>query len=229
MTDNSIRVILIGGTSHTGKSTLARMLASQLEWRHISTDTLARHPGRPWKEPPERVPEHVAEHYLTLSVDELIVDVLRHYKDNVWPKVEQLVDSHVNDHTKDPLVLEGSALWPEWFIALDPENIAGLWLTAAQPVIAARIYAESSYRIKNPRGKEMIDQFLRRSWAYNTRMMAVVGRLGLPFLDAGAACSVEQLCEQCLDLLAMGPAFGVSNEPPNLSIIQGPRADLTLC
>jgi len=209
MADNSIRVLLIGGTSHTGKSTLARTLASQLGWRHISTDALARHPGRPWKEPSERVPEHVAEHYLTLSVDELIADVLRHYKDNVWPKVELLVASHAIDLTKPPLILEGSALWPEWFAALDPDPIAGLWLTAAEPIIAARIYAESSYHSRNSRGKEMIDQFLRRSWAYNARMMAVVERLRLPYLDAGAARSVEQLCEQCLGLLARGSAFNV--------------------
>ena len=41
-----LRVILIGGSSHVGKSTLAQSLASKLGWRYISTDSLARHPGQ---------------------------------------------------------------------------------------------------------------------------------------------------------------------------------------
>ena len=42
-----IRVLLIGGPSHTGKSTLAETLAAELGWNHVSTDSMARHPGRP--------------------------------------------------------------------------------------------------------------------------------------------------------------------------------------
>ena len=75
--DSSPRVVLIGGTSHVGKSTLSESLAARLGWTRISTDTLARHPGRPWKPAPEKVPDHVAEHYLSLSVNELIEDVPR--------------------------------------------------------------------------------------------------------------------------------------------------------
>ena len=80
--DSSLRVVFIGGTSHVGKSTLAESLAARLGWTRISTDTLARHPGRPWRPAPEKVPDHVAEHYLSLSVNELLKDVLRHYRVN---------------------------------------------------------------------------------------------------------------------------------------------------
>ena len=78
-------VLLIGGTSHTGKSTLGTRLAHERNGVYQSTDTLARHPGRPWKTFPETVPPHVAEHYLTLTPPELIADVVRHYTQNVWP------------------------------------------------------------------------------------------------------------------------------------------------
>lgn len=40
------RVILIGGSSHVGKSTLAQYQAAKLGWNYRSTDKLARHPGR---------------------------------------------------------------------------------------------------------------------------------------------------------------------------------------
>lgn len=62
------KVILLGGTSHAGKSTLARAVASSLGWRTLSTDQLARHPGRPWALPPQFVPTHVDEHYRTNEI-----------------------------------------------------------------------------------------------------------------------------------------------------------------
>ena len=91
-----LRVILIGGTSHTGKTALARALAARLGWRRLSTDSLARHPGRPWKTGGCVVPDHVAEHYLSLSVDELIEDVLAHYR-SLWPAIRDLVSAHATD------------------------------------------------------------------------------------------------------------------------------------
>ena len=40
--------MLIGGTSHVGKSTLGKALASKLGWDCVATDSLGKHPGRPW-------------------------------------------------------------------------------------------------------------------------------------------------------------------------------------
>ena len=49
----------------------------------------------------------VAEHYLSLTVDELMKDVLRHYRANVWPKVEEIVASRLDDTSATGLALEG--------------------------------------------------------------------------------------------------------------------------
>ena len=145
-----LKVILIGGTSHVGKSAVSESLAARLGWAHVSTDSLARHPGRPWKPAPEKVPVHVAEHYLSLSVDELIEDVLRHYRVNVWPKVEEIVASHSNDTATTGIVLEGSALWPEFATSLDLDRTAAVWLTASEEVLSQRIHDGSGYRSKSP-------------------------------------------------------------------------------
>ena len=110
----NLKVILIGGSSQAGKSTLSESLAATLGWTRLSTDSLARHPGLPWRPAPEKVPKHVAEHYLCLSVDDLIDDVLRHYKVNVWSKVEAIIASRSNDPSTTGIVVEGSALWPEF-------------------------------------------------------------------------------------------------------------------
>lgn len=58
------------------------------------------------------MPTHVAEHYASLTVDELIASVLGHY-DRLWPRIEELITAHAAEGSgKKGLVLEGSALWP---------------------------------------------------------------------------------------------------------------------
>ncbi|MGH3312924.1 MAG: hypothetical protein ACRDP3_20470, partial [Streptomyces sp.] len=71
-----VRVVLIGGTSNVGKTTVAQEIADRFGFEQLSTDGLARHPGRPWRTPEWEVPAHVAEHYGSLTVDEMITSVL---------------------------------------------------------------------------------------------------------------------------------------------------------
>lgn len=196
------RVILIGGTSHTGKSTLAQSLASHLGWQLVSTDNLARHPGRPWRELPDRVPEHVAEHYGgALTVEELLEEVLRHYQKNVWPQVEKIVSAHVDQQINAGLVLEGSALWPSWVNSLECDNVVGIWLTAGSELIRERIYQNSRYDEKSPLEKRWIDQFLARSIAFDAALRNVVDRLGVKSIDVGSSRSTEWLVSKCWECL----------------------------
>lgn len=194
------RVVLIGGSSNVGKSTLAQFLTQQLSWRYQPTDGLARHPGRPWRPKPEPVPAHVADHYLSLSVDELIADVLRHYK-RLWPTIEELITTHATDERADCLILEGSALWPETVATLTVERVAAFWLTASNDFLQARIYAASQFATKEPRDQQMIDKFVGRTQRYNDLMLDVVNRLGLVCLNVEAFASLEELAATCLKLL----------------------------
>ena len=152
-------------------------------WTHISTDSLARHPGRPWKPHPEKVPDDVAEHYLSLSVNELITDVLRHYRVNVWPRVEAIVASHIDKTSTARIVLEGSALWPEFVTSLDFDRIAALWLTASEEIFRQRIRHGSMYHSKSLRERTMVNKFLARTLAYDSQMVEVVNRHGLTLID----------------------------------------------
>ena len=197
-----LRVILIGGSSHVGKSALADSLAAKLRWTQISTDKLARHPGRPWKPEPQPVPDHVAEHYLSLSVRELIEDVLHHYRVNVWPQVETIVTATATDTSKERIIVEGSALWPEFVATLDVANLVAIWLTASDAVFEQRIRAASEYRTKSQRERMMVDKFLARSLLYNAQMMDAIRQHGLVSMDVNAA-SVDELTEKCLSLLGL--------------------------
>ena len=196
------RVILIGGSSHVGKSALSESIAANLGWNRISTDTLARHPGRPWRPEPEKVPDHVAEHYLSLSVEELIKDVLHHYRVNVWPKVEEIVASHINDPSRGGLIIEGSALWPELVATLTFDNIATLWLTASEAVFQQRIRDESLYHSKSLQERRMIDKFLERTLAYNTQMIKTANQHGFILIDVQQS-NVEELTKRCLSILSI--------------------------
>ncbi len=200
LSNHALKVILIGGSSHVGKSQLAKSVATTLGWTLVSTDSLARHPGRPWQTPPEKVPNEVAVHYLDLSVDELIEDVLNHYRANVWPKVEAIIDSHTSNSSDLGVVIEGSAVWPEFAGGLDFNEIAAVWLTASDDLFRQRIYAGSNFDSKAPRERRMIDKFLERTLAYNARMVEAVNRLSFNLLDVEHS-SGAQLTDRCLSIL----------------------------
>ncbi len=198
-----LRVILIGGSSHVGKSTVSEYLAAALEWDHVSTDSLARHPGRPWKSAQEKVPDHVAEHYLCLSIGELLEDVLYHYRANVWPKIETIIASRSSDTSAHGIVLEGSALWPEFVASLDFDKIAAIWLTASEDVFRQRIHAGSLHSYKSIRERMMIDKFLERTLAYNARMVDLVNKREFTLVDVMQSDTTE-LTERCLSALGIG-------------------------
>jgi 2-phosphoglycerate kinase len=173
------RILLIGGASHVGKSTLAQRLAADRGWDYRATDQLARHPGRPWQAKPKQVPNHVADHYRLLSADELVADVLRHYREMVWPSIAAIV----NDRATDRLILEGSALLPELVNTLNLANIAAIWLTATNEFLSGRINAESDYGSRSPSEKILIDQFVARKNLFNERIIHTVNQLCLPSVD----------------------------------------------
>jgi 2-phosphoglycerate kinase len=195
------RAILIGGTSHTGKSTVSRALAERFGWIYRPTDKMARHPGRPWQTAPAQVPAHVADHYRSLPVDELIADVLRHYTDNVWPQVAHLVALHTTDLATDRLIVEGSAVLPELAVTVIHRNVAAVWLTADDEHLQRRIHTESRYARKTSREKELIDKFVARTCAFNQRTIQVVKRLGLADVDVRDASNSDELRDLCLSAL----------------------------
>ncbi|MBC8160734.1 MAG: hypothetical protein H7Z42_05890 [Roseiflexaceae bacterium] len=197
---DTLRAILIGGSSNVGKSTLAEYLATKLGWRYQSTDLLARHPGRPWRPKPEEVPAHVAHHYRSLSVDELMDDVLSHYK-RLWPTIEGIIATHATDEAAERLTLEGSALWPETVATLNLDTVAAIWLTASNCFLQERIYRESQFAAASAGEQLLIRKFVERTQRYNDEMMGVVNHLGLASLDVEAVASLGELADTCLGLL----------------------------
>jgi 2-phosphoglycerate kinase len=201
---DALRVALIGGTSHAGKSTTARAAAARLGGEAVSTDKLARHPGRPWPTPTWVVPDHVAEHYRTLTPEELIASVLDHYG-RMWPMVRELIEARAADESAAPLVLEGSALWPELVAELDLPGVRAIWLTADDALFDARIRRESRHGEADPAGRQLIERFAARTRLYNVRMVAQARRLGLPLVEVTAAMSEDEVTDAVLAALSPHP------------------------
>ncbi|HXQ17071.1 MAG TPA: hypothetical protein VN814_20850 [Caulobacteraceae bacterium] len=200
-----IRVALIGGASHAGKSTTARAVAARLGGEAISTDSLARHPGRPWPTPTWVVPDHVAEHYRTLTPDALLASVLAHYG-RMWPMVRERIEARAAGEDAAPLVLEGSALWPELVAELDLPTVRAVWLTADDTLFDARISGESRLDQADPAGRQLIESFAARTRLYNATMLAQAGRLGLPLVEVTPAMSQDEVTDAVLAALEILPS-----------------------
>nr|PPQ57600.1 hypothetical protein C5F59_13540 [Streptomyces sp. QL37] len=203
-------MVLIGGTSNVGKSTVARAVADGLGFECLSTDELARHPGRPWRTPDREVPPHVAEHYGSLTVDELIRSVLDHY-DRLWPRVEELITARAAEDSTGPgLVLEGSALWPVPVAELEVPRTAAVWLTADDAVVRARVRSAGHYETATTAEQHLMDQFLARTTRYQELMLDTVDRLGLDRVDTGTGHSVAESAGSVLAAVDAQVAVGRS-------------------
>ena len=192
------RVALIGGTSHVGKSTTAQALAARLGWTHVSTDRLARHPGRPWSAA-SALPPHVIEHYRTLAPAALAEAQLAHYR-NMWPLVVERVEA-ASAEGGEPLVLEGSGVLPGHVAALGLPKVRAVWLTAAPTLIEARVRLESGFDARTPDEQAMIAKFIGRSQQYDAEVMGEVRALGLPFVEVSEAMGSEMVLEAALAAL----------------------------
>ncbi len=189
------RVLLIGGTSHVGKSTLAATLAERLGWQLLSTDQLARHPGRPWRSDAQALPEVVVQHYSTLATAELTAEVVRHYERNVWPIAEAIVRCRVANPYDDGLVLEGSAVLPQRVAEAGLERVSAIWLQAPGTEIEARIRASSGYAGREPHERQLIDAFLDRSLAFGALLATQVAALGLRSLSAAETGAIDGILQ----------------------------------
>jgi 2-phosphoglycerate kinase len=213
---NSVRVILLGGPSNVGKSTAARSLAARLGWTYRSTDGLARHPGRPWL--PDGSPlqaAHVIDHYRTHSVPELSDAVIAHYT-RMWPAIAELIQAHAAGD--EPLVLEGSALWPDTVATLKTPGVAALWLTAPAELLRRRMHAASGYEQLPADRRELVDKFLGRALRCQDRMTQALTRLGLTSLDVGGQPATDEALQRLLSAQTgdcRDPDAGHRAEPGN--------------
>ena len=178
--------VLITGSSHTGKTTLARRIGEALGWTVVSTDTLARHPGRPWPE----VRQPVAEYYSSLT-DATLYWFLRVHHENMWPGLDRAIDDA--QMAALPTIFEGSALRPEYVASRMSVSNVGICLYADALFLRNRMRSESQYDSFDQKRRAIIDKFIDRSLRDNTEILQAARTLGLICVEASDAGAINQL------------------------------------
>ncbi|WDZ75129.1 AAA family ATPase [Ensifer adhaerens] len=181
--------ILIGGSSHVGKSTLAGALARSLGRELISTDALGRHPGRPW---PSLCPQ-VAEYYASLT-DETIHWFLKVHHENMWPRIRQIIESH--RQRAQPFVLEGAALRPEYVAQLESGSIIALFLHADDDFLRRRMTDEARRDETYEQKAGIIDKFIERSLRENREMLEAARTANIRCVDVATPGALDALVRE---------------------------------
>lgn len=181
--------VLIAGSSHVGKTTLAKRLSEALGCTMISTDALARHPGRPW--PEVRLP--VAEYYERLS-PETIYWFLRVHHENMWPGLKRAIEDGIAAGRR--FVLEGSALRPEFVAPLISGRVVGLCLHADSDVLRERMRTEAGYQEAGEAGRSLIDKFIERSLRDNSEMYRAAQENGMRIIDAAEPRALADIVDE---------------------------------
>jgi 2-phosphoglycerate kinase len=191
--------VLIAGSSHTGKTTLAQQVGQALGWTLLSTDKLARHPGRPWPD----IPQPVAEYYARLSA-ETIYWFLRVHHENMRSGILQKIDEARNSRTS--MVFEGSALRPEYVAARMSAQTIGVCLYADEVFLQDRMRSASQYSSCDQDQRMTIDKFIDRSSQDNFEIHSSAKACGLICVDASDAGAVEQLRKDLIQGAGQGQA-----------------------
>ncbi len=184
-------ILLISGTSHAGKSTFARSMGESLGWELLSTDRLARHPGRPWPHPKP----HVYEFYSKLSDESIYQFLLNHYE-NIRPRVVQTISGQIENGLS--MILEGSALRPEYLVQDFPSGVELVCLYCNEDLIRERIFKESHYLQLDDEHQRVVDRFITRTLRDNDEIRRSAEALGVTCLDSGDDVALEQFCEYYL-------------------------------
>jgi hypothetical protein len=192
-------LLLIFGTSHTGKSTLAARLGAALGWPVTSTDMLARHPGRPWPE----VRPQVAEFYASLT-DPTILWFLHVHHENMRPLLLRTIADAAAAGTG--AILEGSALRPGYVAGVDRRQALAVGLHAPPGFLRARMEAESGHARQDEPRRHLIERFITRSLADNEAIVAEARRLGLRLVDVSDPGALDRLAAELATVLAPGQA-----------------------
>ncbi|PYG59572.1 AAA family ATPase [Rhizobium sp. UGM030330-04] len=194
----SLTTILIAGTSHVGKSTLAGILSKRLRCEAISTDSLARHPGRPWS----GIPAPVEEYYTQLSA-ETIHWFLKVHHHNIWPLIRPMIDS--SSHGGSPAIFEGAALRPEFMAPLLGSTVAGVFLHAGNDFLLERMRSHARYEDAAAHQRRIMDAFIERSLRENTEMLASAQEHHVPLVDVAEPQAFETLVADLAARMAVPP------------------------
>ncbi len=205
MADSTVQVILIGGPSGAGKTTLGAALARRLGITSLSVDDLVwatraittptTHPGlwamnrMPWP-----------AYFTDSSPATLQADTTRRHE-ATWPMVEAVIRKHAADDGA-PIVIDGWHIRPSYVAGLGLDNVWATWIIPAQQVLEARERAlMPTFYGRSSDPEKMLANFLARSRWFNGLVQAEAGERGMRVLHQPGDVPVDALCDRVLEHL----------------------------
>lgn len=168
-----IKVILIGGSPMSGKTTLALKLASKYEYGCISTDDIGEIIStvsdiNPMKDLDYR------EYYVNKSIEDLITETSL-YHQKLWPSIRHLIEIHST--WSSPIIIEGWALYPQLVEDIKADNIRIIWLVADEAVLEQRLRSQKDFYKGSSDEETMITNYLGRSIWHNSTIANQINEL----------------------------------------------------
>ncbi|HET6443629.1 MAG TPA: AAA family ATPase [candidate division Zixibacteria bacterium] len=195
------KVFLIGGAPGAGKTTLGTALASKLGITSLSIDDLLTaaqavttpesHPGLHFMRG-----QPFQEYFTYSSVERLKADAtLQH--EAAWPIVKRVIRKHAS--WGFAIVIDGWHLRPSAVSQLREENIWSGWIVLSASVLDERERKNKDWLKGSPDPERMLENFLARSFWYNTLIKEQAAELQMNILVQNGEKSVEALCQMVLD------------------------------
>jgi 2-phosphoglycerate kinase len=198
------RVIYIGGTPMVGKSTVARLLASRLQYECVSTDDigaaitavteLETHPQFHYMGT-----EDYRDYYATTDTTKLVRD-MDDLHAALWPALRILFQNHLS--WGSPIVIEGWGLRPRYVSELSGD-IGGVFLLADNALLEERV-AASEFGSGATDRESMLANYLERSRLYNAMVQDQVSQLGLASVHVSADMKPDEIADECTRIVSRG-------------------------
>jgi len=161
------KVILIGGSPMTGKSTVATVLASELKCACISTDDI----GEVLQTVTDINPikgQYYTDYYSNTSKEKLIEDI-KVYHAQIKPAIKRLIDIHTSWGA--PIIIEGWAIYPDLLDGLKTEEVKSVWLIANKILLQKRLEHNTAFFKDASNPEKMIENYLYRSCWHNDYLL----------------------------------------------------------
>lgn len=191
--------LIIAGVPRSGKSTLARRIARELGWQHISMDAVIAGFEQCF-------PETGVDTGISVNKDKSSLEILHIISGKIAPFLRAMTSREEYDQQNGPMVIDMYQLLPEDYVKfLDPEICEILYLLTGDVTPEERFAIQKQYDTPEDYTYDLSDEERMEGCEYLVEQSRMIReqceRLGLPFYET--AHDRESVLEGILERLRL--------------------------